>query len=153
VAAFYKKLRIDEAWVGSDFVGGGSTPTPTDRYEAESARVYEGLVESNHAGFSGTGFVNYNNAAGSYVEWTVNAAQAGSRTLTLRYANGTTVNRPMEISVNGGPPTTVNFPGTGAWTTWQDATVAAQLNAGSNTIRATATTANGGPNTDRLDVG
>ncbi|MEU7898073.1 CBM35 domain-containing protein [Nonomuraea sp. NPDC049152] len=126
-------------------------PTATDRYEAESATISQGVVESNHAGYSGTGFVNYDNVAGSSVSFQVNAAAAGQASLTLRYANGTTVNRPMTIAVNG-TSTTVDFPVTGAWTTWQSATITAPLNAGANTVTATATTANGGPNLDYLDL-
>ncbi|HEU4424737.1 MAG TPA: CBM35 domain-containing protein, partial [Pilimelia sp.] len=60
------------------------------RYEAETATISQGTVSTQHAGFSGTGFVDYTNVAGSYVEWTVTAAAAGEATLTLRYANGTT---------------------------------------------------------------
>ncbi len=114
-------------------------------YQAENCTISQGVVESNHAGFTGTGFVNYDNATGSYVECAISASSAGSATLTFRYANGTTANRPL--SVNG---TTVNFPGTGAWTTWADVNVTVNLNAGSNLIRATATTVNGGPNLDRI---
>ncbi|MCP3802169.1 PQQ-dependent sugar dehydrogenase [Allokutzneria sp. A3M-2-11 16] len=125
---------------------------PTD-YEAEDAQISQGAVESNHAGFSGRGFVNYTNVAGSYVEWTVSAAQAGTYALTLRYANGTEVNRPVDIRVNGAiSASAVAFPGTGAWTTWQTKTVTATLAAGQNKIRATATTAEGGPNADKLTV-
>jgi chitinase len=125
----------------------------TTVYEAENAAISNGVVESNHPGFSGTGFVNYVNATGSSVQWSVNAAAAGSATLTVRFANGTTTNRPMDISVNGATVATgVAFAGTGAWSTWQDASVTVTLNAGSNTIRATATTANGGPNVDKLTV-
>ncbi|GAA4062293.1 cellulase family glycosylhydrolase [Nonomuraea soli] len=137
-------------------VAAGLPATPSQaaptRYEAENATVSQGLVESNHAGFSGAGFVNYDNVTGSSVEFTVDAASAGTATLTLRYANGTTANRPMAISVNGGAAVNRDFPGTGAWTTWTSTTLTAPLNAGSNTIRATATTANGGPNLDFLDA-
>ncbi|MEV4363717.1 glycosyl hydrolase family 28 protein [Nonomuraea sp. NPDC049625] len=130
---------------------GGSSPG--NRYEAENATISQGVVESNHAGFSGTGFVNYDNVAGSYVEFAVNAAAAGTATLTLRYANGTTANRAMDIAVNGTVVAAAKpFNGTGAWTTWQFTTVSAQLAAGANTVRATATTANGGPNLDYLEV-
>ncbi|MEW1843384.1 glycosyl hydrolase family 28 protein, partial [Nonomuraea angiospora] len=130
----------------------GGSP-PGNRYEAENATISQGVVESNHAGFSGTGFVNYDNVAGSYVEFTVNAAAAGTATLTLRYANGTTANRAMDIAVNGTVVAAAKpFNGTGAWTTWQSTTVSAQLAAGANTVRATATTANGGPNLDYLEV-
>ncbi|MEV2271275.1 glycosyl hydrolase family 28 protein [Nonomuraea africana] len=130
----------------------GSPPNAT-RYEAENATISQGAVESNHAGFSGTGFVNYANLAGSFVEFTVTAAAAGTATLAFRFANGTTANRPMDIAVNGAVVAASKaFNGTGAWTTWQTTTVSAQLTGGTNTVKATATTANGGPNLDYLEV-
>jgi chitinase len=46
----------------------------------------------------------------------------------------------------------VSFPPTANWDTWADRTVNVALAAGTNTIRATATTANGGPNVDKLTV-
>ncbi|MFF5207256.1 glycosyl hydrolase family 28 protein [Streptosporangium sp. NPDC000396] len=130
----------------------GEGPPPT-RFEAENATISQGAVESNHAGHSGTGFVNYDNVAGSYVEFTVDVATAGTRTLALRFANGTTANRPMDIAVNGAVVAAGKaFNGTGSWTTWQTTSVSAVLATGTNTIRATATTANGGPNLDYLEV-
>ena len=129
------------------------TAPPVTRYEAENAMISQGTVDSDHPGYSGSGFVNYTNVTGSYVQWTVNAAQAGTVTLTFRFANGTTVNRPMDVSVNGTVARPgLAFPGTGAWTSWQSVTTTVNLNAGANTIRATATTANGGPNVDFLEV-
>ncbi|GGM27108.1 glycosyl hydrolase family 8 [Dactylosporangium sucinum] len=125
----------------------------TTRYEAEAATITQGVAESNHAGYSGTGFVNYDNVAGSSVQWSVTAAAAGSATLTIRFSNGTTTNRPMDIAVNGTTVAAASaFNGTGNWDTWQSKTITAALNAGTNTIRATATTANGGPNVDWLEV-
>ncbi|MFE0149704.1 cellulase family glycosylhydrolase [Nonomuraea sp. NPDC059007] len=135
-----------------DYLDAEVAATPGNDHQAEDATITQGVVESNHAGFTGTGFVNYDNVTGSAVEFTVNAAAAGNATLTFRYANGTTVNRPMSISVNGSAQTK-DFPGTGAWSTWQEVQVNAALNAGANTVRATSTTANGGPNLDRLSVG
>ncbi len=128
-------------------------PRAAADYQAENATVSQGVVESNHTGYSGTGFVNYDNLVGSYVEWSVTAAQAGPATLTFRFANGTTANRAMDIAVNGSlVGDDVAFTGTGAWTTWQTATVSVNMVAGANTVRATAATANGGPNVDRLTV-
>jgi alpha-galactosidase len=125
----------------------------SSRLEAENATISQGVVESNHTGFSGTGFVNGDNAVGGFVEWTLNAASAGPVTLNLGYANGTTVARPMDITVNG---TLVadekSFNSTGTWDAWATAAVSASLNAGANTVRATATTTAGGPNLDYLDV-
>ncbi len=126
---------------------------PSPLYEAENAQITQGVVESNHAGFTGTGFVNYNNVVGSAVEFTVTSAAPATQ-VTFRYANGTTTNRPMDIALNG---TTVApgvaFAGTGAWSTWRTVTVSLALPAGTNRIRAAATTSNGGPNLDSLTIG
>ena len=123
------------------------------RYEAEAATISNGTVASNHTGFSGTGFVDYTNVTGSFVEWTVNMAAAGDASVSLRYANGTTTNRPMDISVNGVVVAADRpFNGTGSWDTWATSTLTTALVAGANTIRATATTSNGGPNVDYLEV-
>jgi alpha-L-fucosidase len=152
----YKRLRVDEAWIGSAYAasGGGGDPGPEPtRYEAENAVVANGVVEANHPGFSGTGFVNYDNAVGGYVEWTVDAATAGATKLTFGYANGTPDNRPVALAVNGTATGNLDFPSTSVWTTYTTVTTTANLNAGANTVRATATTANGGPNADYLDVG
>jgi len=127
---------------------------PATEYQAENATIFQGVVEANHLGFTGTGFVNYNNVAGSYLEWAVTAASAGSANLTIRYSNGTTTNRPMDITVNGVLVAGgMSFGGTTNWDTWANRTVTATLTAGTNTVRATATTANGGPNVDRLTLG
>ncbi|MEU5644309.1 PQQ-dependent sugar dehydrogenase [Streptomyces milbemycinicus] len=123
------------------------------RYEAESAVITEGAAESNHDGFSGSGFVNFDNKTGSYVEFTVDAPAAGSATLTLGYANGTDANRPLDIAVNGDQAADdLAFPSTGAWTNWQSVTTTVTLKAGANTIRTTSAAAEGGPNLDYVDV-
>ena len=130
-----------------------TSPPPANRYEAETATISQGAVATNHTGFSGTGFVDYNNVTGSYVQWSVNAATAGTATLKLRYANGTATNRPMDVTVNGTVVSAgVAFPGTGNWNTWATRTVTVNLAAGTNTVRAAATTANGGPNVDYLET-
>jgi glucose/arabinose dehydrogenase len=121
-------------------------------YQSEDAVITQGVVESNWAGFTGRGFVNYDNVIGSSVEYTVNAAQAGTHSLVFRYAHASGVDRPLNISVNGGTPKLLSFPSTPAWDSWATASTTVTLNAGSNKIRATATTAQGGPNADRLTV-
>jgi endoglucanase len=124
----------------------------TTTYEAEAAAITAGVVEANHAGYSGSGFVNPHNTVGSGVRWSVQSV-AGRATLRFRFANGTTGNRPMRITVNGTVVSSaLAFPRTGSWTAWQEATVAATLRAGANTVVATATTSGGGPNLDRLTV-
>ncbi|MEU7870368.1 PQQ-dependent sugar dehydrogenase [Dactylosporangium sp. NPDC049140] len=122
-------------------------------YQAETATVSQGTVATNHTGYTGTGFVDYTNVAGSYVEFQVSAAVTGTAQLTFRYANGTTVNRPLDITVNGNSAALdLAFGATTDWDTWAEKTISVSLNAGTNTVRGTATTANGGPNLDRLRV-
>jgi hypothetical protein len=55
--------------------------------------------------------------------------------------------------VNGVVVQSLSFPGTGAWSSWSTVSVTANLNAGANTIRVTATGPDGNPNLDRLTAG
>ena len=55
-------------------------PIPVTTIEAESCTLSQAVVATNHTGFSGTGFVDYNNVVGSFVECTVSAAAAGNAT-------------------------------------------------------------------------
>ncbi|MDX3246405.1 PQQ-dependent sugar dehydrogenase [Streptomyces sp. ME18-1-4] len=123
-------------------------------HQAENAVISQGTVATNHTGYTGTGFVDYTNIKGSYVEFTVSAAAAGTSSLTLRYANGTAVDRPMDISAGGTVVASgVSFPATADWNTWASKSLDIPLTAGTNKIRATATTDNGGPNLDRISIG
>ncbi len=131
---------------GINAAGAGTT------YQAENATISQGVVESNHAGFTGTGFVNGDNVVGSYVEFPITVPTAGPYTLVIRFANGTTVSRPMTVSIDGAVVTTLSFGGTGAWTSWQTLSTSVNLTAGTHLVRLTATTANGGPNLDSLQV-
>jgi unsaturated rhamnogalacturonyl hydrolase len=125
----------------------------TTVYEAEQATRSLGVVESNHAGYSGSGFVNFDNVRGSAVEFAVDAAVAGDHALVFRYANGTAVDRPLRVEVNGSAATEgLPFPGTGSWTTWTTRELTARLREGANAIRVAATTTDGGPNLDSLVV-
>jgi hypothetical protein len=132
----------------------GRKPSPlVARYEAEEAVVWLGKVESDHAGFTGAGFVNCNNVFGSFVEWRVEVARAGRVSMRLRYANGSPGNRSMDILVNGrviaaGTP----LSSTGEWTNWQIKAIDITLKAGVNIIRAAAVDAEGGPNVDYLEI-
>ena len=129
------------------------TPFPpgTQILEAEDAYYSNGVVESDHTGYSGSGYVNSANEAGPYIEWTVNVTSSGPAQCSFRYANGAEA-RPMELSVNGSPVTSLDFPNTGAWTTWQSVPAAINLNSGVNTIRITSQASTGAANIDKLDL-
>ncbi len=132
----------------------GGTP-PGQRYEVETApAVCQGTIDSNQAGFSGSGFCNGNAAVGAYAQFTVNASAAGTATLGIRFANGASSGsaRPANLIVNGSTVGTVSFGSTGTWTAWSTEALTVSLNAGGNTVRLDPTTAAGLPNIDYLDV-
>jgi rhamnogalacturonan endolyase len=124
------------------------------RYEAEAApATCAGAIESNHAGYSGSGFCNGDNAVGAATQFTVTAAEAGTATIAVRYANGATDNRSTDVLVNGAVAHSgAGFDPTGAWTTWGTKTFTVPVNAGANTIRLSPTTAVGLANIDYLDL-
>ncbi|WP_017236462.1 carbohydrate-binding protein [Streptomyces sp. SS] len=122
-------------------------------YEAEaSPAVCTGTIDADWSGYSGSGFCNGTNATGAYAQFSVNASAAGTATLAVRFANGTTTARPAGLAVNGSTAQTPTFEATGAWSAWSTKTLTVSLNAGTNTIRLTPTTAAGLPNIDSLNV-
>ncbi|MFF4624875.1 carbohydrate-binding protein [Nonomuraea jabiensis] len=123
------------------------------RYEAESSpAVCTGTIDSNWSGYSGSGFCNGNNATGASAQFTVNAGAAGTATLSVRFANGTTTARPADLIVNGSAVQNVSYEGTGAWDTWVTKTLTVSVRSGSNTIQLNPTTSNGLANIDYIDV-
>lgn len=143
------------ALLGGALVAVTGTPAQaaTARYEAETApAVCTGTVDSDWTGYSGSGFCNGANATSGYAQFTATAPAAGTATVAVRFANGTTTARPANIIVNGTTVSTVSFEGTSTWTGWTTKTLTVPVNSGSNTIRLSPTTAAGLPNVDYLDV-
>jgi RHS repeat-associated protein len=107
-------------------------------------------VLNTHPGASGGYYADYSNVVGSKIKWDITAS-AGSATLTFRYANGSTANRPLQVRVNDAAVGTLNFGPTGDWVTWGDTSIAATLVDGANTISLVAVQATG-PNVDCMTV-
>ncbi|HLL69721.1 MAG TPA: CBM35 domain-containing protein [Micromonosporaceae bacterium] len=123
------------------------------RYQAEEARLVHATARDDRAGFDGTGFADYDRAAGGYVEFTVTAPTAGWAMLRIRYANGSRHERYLSVGINGEVhPTPVAFSPTGSWNTWQEYPVTPLLSAGVNKIRLIADGSGGGPNLDWMEV-
>lgn len=124
------------------------------KLQAETACTADGILnESVNTGFNGTGYLNLDNVTGSAATWAVHSPVAGTGTLTIRYANASANNRNMAVRVNGALQSgTLLFPSTGAWTTWQTATVQISLAAGRNTLNITSLSAEGAPNIDELSI-
>jgi len=126
--------------------------TAPSTFQAEEATVVGPEIKSGESGYTGTGYADYKNASGDYIEWTVASASGGDYDIAFRYALESG-DRALEIKVNGVVvASSLSFPGTGDWSTWgTTAPLSVTLNAGSNTIRATAIGTSGG-NVDSLVV-
>jgi len=129
-------------------------------YEAENATLGGGArVDASFPGFKGTGYANLGSGfAGGFVEFQVNQDSSGGGGYFLTYANGSNVNRPCNITVNGTVVLSFNFPPTGSWsnyTTYLDITKPINLGTapGFRNVRITSTTAAGGPNIDNIRFG
>lgn len=135
---------------------GGNNPDPISvTFEEEGGFCdVEGSVDTDHAGFNGSGFANTDNNTGTGVTWNVEIGEAGTYTLQWRYANGSTSGRSADVLVNGELQYTgLSQATTGGWTTWSDSdAVELWLAEGSHTIRLQATTAGGLANIDSLTV-
>ena len=131
---------------------GGNTEMKacTGSMEAEAVCELDGSVDSDNPGFSGTGFVNTNNALSAYANWVINSELAQTATISFRYANGGTNSRDGAITINGNAAGNLVLPPTGSWSTWKVAAVNLNLAQGSNKIIVTATTADGLGNIDLL---
>ncbi|NUT51369.1 MAG: carbohydrate-binding protein [Saccharothrix sp.] len=147
-----KPLVAALAVVAAVVAPGATATAATAHHEAESApAVCTGTIDSNWAGFSGTGFCNADNAVGAHAQFTVTASTAGAASVVVRFANGGTSARAADLLVNGATAQSVSFEATGAWSTWGSKTLTVAVPAGTSTIRLSPTTSGGLPNLDYLD--
>ena len=121
--------------------------------QAEDAKVLQGKVETEHAGYTGAGYFNFDNAAGKYIQWDVSMKYAGTESLFVVYAFSGSSDRPLEVRVNDSViVSSMNFVQTGAFTVWGVQSTLIPVKAGMNTIRLTSLTAGGGANLDRIEL-
>ncbi|MEV1288177.1 hypothetical protein [Micromonospora sp. NPDC049679] len=104
-------------------------------YEAESAgNGLAGTRTFNCPGCSGRKKVgNIGRDMGALRINGVTARTGGPAVVTLGYVNGEGT-RAAQLSVNGGPPLSLSFPGTGGWSTSGALVVTVTLRAGANTL-------------------
>ena len=113
----------------------------------------DGAVEDEHAGYTGTGYANTDNATGEGIDYSVNILTPGTYTFTWRYALASG-NRTANLIINGITEVSgISFPSTGAWTTWgTTGGVQVTLTTGTKDVRIQATTSGGLANIDYMQV-
>src|SRR5215218_122319 len=133
-----ESLLSTEAWYTLNKLPGYVAPVSDGLYELEDGIMTGGAkFDTEHAGFTGNGFVaGIQTAGASSVKVDVNAAKAGDYRMALHYANGPNPfqgPKKMTLIVNG-TSRTISLPSTGTWKTWGYYMDTVTLTGGTNTI-------------------
>ncbi|MHC4203661.1 MAG: GLUG motif-containing protein [Planctomycetota bacterium] len=130
-----------------------SSPQKPTVVQAEDAAIEGGMVQDVTSGYKGAGYVNLPAEVDGSVEWIVPVSSSGTRTLCLRYANGTNQDEFVQISVNGVVICSRQvFQSTGAWDVWNSTDLCAYLNSGGNEIKLTTASPFAGLYFDEMEI-
>ena len=124
------------------------------RYEAEAATLAGGAtVQTEHAGYSGDGYVGGYEAEGASTTFTATALADAETDVTLGYANGGDGARTVSLYVNDQFAKQLALPDTGGWDAYGTLSDTLRLRAGSNAISIRYDAGDDGDvNLDYLDV-
>ena len=123
-------------------------------YGAEYASGLGTTVNTNHPGYTGTGFVDHFDTAGNSLSFGVNVDAAAGYALRVRYANGLGALATRDLYVDGSKAGTLNMPPLVSWDVWAEASLVTSLDAGPHTIELLFSSDNATAiNVDSLTVG
>ncbi|MYX04106.1 MULTISPECIES: family 16 glycoside hydrolase [unclassified Streptomyces] len=130
------ELWSTEAWYTLNSLPGDQPPAT--QYEAEEATLSGGAgFDTEHAGYSGGGFVDNFGQEGAAVAFDVEAGKAGTYDVGLRYSNGPNPapgTKTVSVHVNGEKVRQTRLLSTTDWKTWSTGTEQLELREGRNTI-------------------
>ena len=98
-------------------------------WAADAAINSGSKFQTEHAGFEGDGYVNFEPDSGAYARWQLDVATAGTYDFEIRYANGGDIDRTVALRY-GDSEQEITFPRTGAWTEWSTVTGTLELPSG-----------------------
>ncbi|WP_320783278.1 family 16 glycoside hydrolase [Streptomyces sp. CRN 30] len=133
-----EELWNTEAWYTLNETPGKQPPAPT-LYEAEEARLTGTAgVDTDHTGYSGSGFVDRYATEGEVATtFDVTVPKSGAYDVNLRYSNGPDPfqgTKTLSLYANGKKLRQTALPSTGDWETWSTRTERLTLRAGHNTV-------------------
>ncbi|MFJ5036522.1 family 16 glycoside hydrolase [Streptomyces parvulus] len=131
-------LWSTEAWYTLNEMP-GKEPPPATLYEAEEARLTGTAgINTDHAGYSGSGFVDrYATEGKAATAFDVTVPKSGTYDVGLRYSNGPNPfegTKSLSVYANGKKVRQTALPSTGDWDTWSTRTERLRLRAGHNTV-------------------
>jgi len=110
----------------------------------------DGLIESEHSGFTGAGYANTDNMMGNGIDYSVDVLNAGVFIMEFRHA--ATSNRSANIIQNETIINSYTFLSTGSFTTWETSTTTVYLAEGRSDLRLEASGGDGLPNIDYIKI-
>lgn len=125
------------------------------RYEAENAQLTNVAIDTDHSGYTGSGFVDQFAEVGDKVEFTIDAIEDGDYSLVFRFSNSTGATSTRSLYVDGQKVSTLYFANQPNWDTWaHDTYYTVNLSQGSHTIRLSYDSSDTGAiNLDSLTLG
>ncbi|WP_373231726.1 TIM-barrel domain-containing protein [Cohnella sp.] len=137
----YVKAAAASASAKSIVVTGTATPSATAAaFEAEDGSLSgattatKATINTNHTGYTGTGFVDGMNNADAAATIYADVRTDGDYSVGLRYANATGSTKTMSIFVNGARVKQTSLATLANWDTWATQSETLPLKAGRNTI-------------------
>lgn len=128
-----------------------NTPA-NDTYEAETAILTNVAVDTDHTGYTGSGFVDQFAEVDDGVSFVVNATTDDDYVFSFRYGNGGS-DATRDLFVDGHYAGTLQLKNTGNWDTWKIGELTAHLTEGYHTIVLWYSSSNTGAiNLDSLDL-
>jgi predicted alpha-1,6-mannanase (GH76 family) len=107
---------------------------PLNQYEAENAVLHHVQLEALYGNFTGWGYIAGWNADDQWIEFGVNCTEAGTHTLSLRYAAGAG-DAARVVSVNGSVlDAAQRFPATSGWASYNTVNLSCILPAGHSAV-------------------
>ena len=103
-------------------------------YEAESAIRSSVTTNTNHSGYTGSGFVDGFGSSGKGVSFIVNAPGEDAYTLSFKYANATGSTATRSVFVDGNAVGSVSMRNLYNWDMWNTADISVHLTAGLHTV-------------------
>ncbi len=155
-----EELWNTEAWYTLNSLPGYVAPAATGYYEAEEGQLAGGAaIQTEHSGYSGSGFVGGFFTAGANFTMQVSVDADGTYPVNIRYANGpnpSTKNKSVAFYLNGvkQPNWVFNTTSTTDWKAWAFSTKNLELKKGVNQIKfGFETGTDGNVNFDALKIG
>lgn len=137
----YVKVTAASATAKNIIVTGTAAPAATTvKYEAEDASfsgttvATKATINTNHAGYTGTGFVDGITNANAAVTVYADVKTDGDYNVGLRYANASGSAKTMSIFVNGARVKQTSLAALANWDTWATQNETLPLSAGRNII-------------------